>query len=87
MSLDRRLRDELQREAEGIDPDVGRGLIVVETRVRRRSTAGLGTLLAAAAAVVLLVVGVASAGVHSPRNRTGRIGVADWAPLDIGEDH
>ena len=54
MSLDRRLRDELEREAAKIDPDVGRSLIVVEARTRGRTTAGLGSLLTAAAAVVLV---------------------------------
>ena len=71
MSLDRRLRDELQREAEGIEPDVGRGLMVVEARARRRATAGLGTLLVGAAVVVLLVVGVQALGSTSPDSGPG----------------
>jgi hypothetical protein len=71
MSLDRRLRDELQREAAKIDPDVGRGLVVVEARARRRATAGLGSLLAAAAAVVLLVVGIQALQSTSPDTEPG----------------
>ena len=58
MALDRRLRDELQREALKIDPDVGRGMVAVEARARRRTSGGLGSLLVATAAVVLVVVGV-----------------------------
>jgi hypothetical protein len=58
MSLDRRLRDALEREAATIDPDVGRGMMAVEARARRRATAGLGPLLMAGAAVVLLAVGL-----------------------------
>ena len=58
MSLDRRLRDALEREAAKIDPDVGRGMVVVEARARRRATAGLGSLLMAGAVVVLLAVGL-----------------------------
>ena len=71
MSLDRRLRDELQREAARIDPDVRRSMIVVEARARRRATAGLGSLLAAAAAVVLLAVGVQALRSTSPNARPG----------------
>jgi hypothetical protein len=70
MSLDRRLRDELQREAARIEPDAGRGLVVVEARARRRATAGLGSLLAAAA-VVLLVVGVQALQSASPDTEPG----------------
>lgn len=71
MSLDRRLRDELQREAARIDPDVGRGLDVVEARARRRATAGLGSLLAAAAAVVIVVLGVQALRSTSPETGPG----------------
>ena len=71
MSLDRRLRDELQREAEGIDPDVGRGLNVVEARARRRSTVGLGSLLVAATAVVLVIVSVQALPSTPPDTRPG----------------
>jgi hypothetical protein len=66
MALDRRLRDELQREAARIEPDVGRGLAAVETRARRHATAGLGSLLAAAAAVAVLVVGIQALQSTSP---------------------
>ena len=71
MGLDRRLRDELQREAASIEPDVGRGLVVVEARARRRTTAGVGSLLAAAVAVVLVVVGVQALQSTSPDTEPG----------------
>lgn len=71
MSLDRRLRDELQRAAEGIDPDVERGLNVVEARARRRSTVGPGSLLVAATAVVLVIVGVQALPSTPPDARPG----------------
>jgi hypothetical protein len=71
MSLDRRLRDELQREAARIDPDVGRGLLAVEARARRRASGGLGSLLVAAAAVVLVAVGVQALRSTSPDTRPG----------------
>ena len=58
MSLDRRLREELQREAARIDPDIGRGMGAVEARARRRTTVGLGSLLVAATAAVLVIVAV-----------------------------
>jgi hypothetical protein len=57
VSLDRRLRDELRRDASRIDPDIDRNLGAVEGRARRRSPIG-GVSLAAAAAVIALVVGV-----------------------------
>ncbi len=66
MSLDRRLRDALEREAAKIDPDVGRSMIAVEARARRRATAGLGSLLVAAAAVVLLSMGLQALRSTSP---------------------
>jgi hypothetical protein len=71
MALDRRLRDELQREAASIEPDVGRGLLVVEARARRRATTGLGSLLAAAVAVVLVVIGVQALRSTSPETGPG----------------
>jgi hypothetical protein len=71
MALDRRLRDELQREAAKIAPDAGRGLLAVEARARRRATAGLGSLLVAAAAVVLIVVGVQALQSTSPDTGPG----------------
>lgn len=57
MSLDRRLRDELRQEADGIEPDVERHLGAVEAGARRRS-GGLGasTLLVAAAIVVAAMI-------------------------------
>jgi hypothetical protein len=71
MALDRRLRDELQREAAKIEPDVGRGLAAVETRARRHATVGLGSLLAAAVAVVLVVIGVQALRSWSPEPGPG----------------
>ena len=71
MSLDRRLRDALEREAAKIDPDVGRSMIAVEARARGRTTAGLGPLLMAAAAVVLLAVGLQALRSTSPDTGPG----------------
>jgi hypothetical protein len=56
MSLDRRLRDELRREAEAIEPDVERHLGAVEARARRRGGIGASTLLLAAAIVVAAII-------------------------------
>jgi hypothetical protein len=56
MSLDRRLRDELRREAAAIEPDVERQLGAVEARARRRGGIGASTLLLAAAIVVAAVI-------------------------------
>jgi hypothetical protein len=58
MPLESRLRRELRREAERIEPDVGRSLSAVEARARGRRSTGLGSMLAAAAAVVIIVAGV-----------------------------
>jgi hypothetical protein len=57
MSLDRRLRDELRREAEAIEPDVERHLGAVEARARRRGGGiGASTLLLATAIVVAAII-------------------------------
>jgi hypothetical protein len=56
MSLDRRLRDELRREADAIEPDVERHLGAVEARARRRGGIGASTLLLAAAIVVAAII-------------------------------
>jgi hypothetical protein len=56
MSLERRLRDELRREAEAIEPDVERHLGAVEARARRRGGIGTSTLLLAAAIVVAAII-------------------------------
>lgn len=56
MSLDRRLRSELEREAARIVPDVERNLGAVEARTRRRSSIGAPTLLLAAAVIVAAIV-------------------------------
>ena len=56
MSLDRRLRDELQRDAQRIVPDVERNLGAVEARARRRVSIGTPTLLAAAAVIAVAIV-------------------------------
>jgi len=55
MSLDPRLRSELHREAERIDPDVEQNLTRVLGRSRRGS-AGLGSLALVAAAVIAVVL-------------------------------
>ena len=56
MSLDRRLRDELRREAAAIEPDVERHLGAVEARALRRGGIGASTLLLAAAIVVATII-------------------------------
>jgi hypothetical protein len=56
MSLDRRLRDELRREADAIEPDVQRHLGAVEARARRRGGIGASTLLLAAAIVAAAII-------------------------------
>jgi hypothetical protein len=56
MSLDRRLRDELRREAAAIEPDVERHLGAVEARAGRRGGIGASTLLLAAAIVVAAII-------------------------------
>lgn len=56
MSLDRRLRQELDRDADRIGADVERNLGAVEARARRRSSIGSSALLAAAAVIVLAIV-------------------------------
>lgn len=56
MSLDQRLRDELQRDADGIGPDVERNLGAVEARARRRTSIGAPTFLAAAAVIAFAIV-------------------------------
>jgi hypothetical protein len=56
MSLDRRLRDQLRREAAAIEPDTERHLGAVEARARPRGGIGGLTLLLAAAIVVAAVI-------------------------------
>src|SRR6478672_11414656 len=56
MSLDRRIRDQLRREAAGIEPDVERHLGAVEARARRRGGIGASTILLAAAIVVAAII-------------------------------
>ena len=56
MSLDRRLREELRREAAAIEPDVDRHLGAVEAGARRRGSIGASTLLVAAAIVVAAII-------------------------------
>jgi hypothetical protein len=59
MSLDRRLREALQRSSVVVDPDVGRNLATVRRRTRRlvtRQRIG-GALLAAAMVVAVVVAG------------------------------
>lgn len=56
MSLDRRLRNELDRDADRIAADVERNLGAVEARARRRSSIGAPALLATTAVIVLAIV-------------------------------
>lgn len=53
--LDRRIRDELQRAAETIHPDVERNLGAVEARVRRGEGVSISLLLVAAVVVLIVV--------------------------------
>jgi hypothetical protein len=53
--LDRRIRDELQRAAETIHPDVERNLGAVEARVRRGRGVSKSILLVAAVVVLIIV--------------------------------
>lgn len=53
--LDRRIRDELQRAAETIHPDVERNLGAVEARVRRGGGVSISLLLVAAVVVLIVV--------------------------------
>ncbi len=56
MSLDRRLRSELERDAERIVPDVEKNLGAVHARARRGSSIGAPTLVLAAAVILAAVV-------------------------------
>ena len=56
MGLERRLRDELRRDAAGFDADVERNLGAVEARSRRRSDVPYAGLLVAAFVIALAVV-------------------------------
>jgi hypothetical protein len=56
VSLDRRLRNELERDAERIAPDVERNLAVVETRARPRSSLSTSTLLLATVVIAAAIV-------------------------------
>lgn len=71
MSLDRRLRAELERDAQEIDSNVERNLGIVEARSRRRSSIGTSSLLLAAAVVVAAIIvrfGVSAPGVGGPHS-------------------
>ena len=67
MAFDRRLREELRRDAARIDADVERNLGAVEARSRRRNDLPITGLLAAAAIVVLAIL----LRVGEPRSDTG----------------
>jgi hypothetical protein len=56
MSLDRRLRSELERDAQRIVPDVERNLGIVEARARPRSSIGASGLLVAAAVIAAAII-------------------------------
>jgi hypothetical protein len=69
VSLDDRLRRDLERTAEGIVPDIERNLGIVEARAHPRPTAGGPMLLLAAAVIAAAIVfrfGVAPSGVGAP---------------------
>ena len=67
MGLDRRLRDELRRDASAIDADVERNLGAVEARARRRADLPSTGLLAAAAIIALAIL----FRLGEPRSETG----------------
>lgn len=56
MSFDRRLRGELQREAERIVPDVERNLGIVDARAHPRPSVRTSTMLLAAAIVAAAII-------------------------------
>jgi hypothetical protein len=56
MSFDRRLREELQREAAAIEPDVERQLGAVEAGARHRRGVSAPTLVVAAAIIIAALV-------------------------------
>jgi hypothetical protein len=64
VSLDRRVRSELERDAERIVPDVERNLGAVEARARGRS--GIGTPALALAAAVIAVTILLRLGASTP---------------------
>lgn len=69
MSLEDRLRRDLERTAEGIVPDIERNLGIVEARAHPRPTAGGPMLLLAAVVIAAAIVfrfGVAPSGVGAP---------------------
>jgi hypothetical protein len=66
VSLDRRLRRELQQAGDAIVPDVERGLAAVEARARRRSSIGAPTFVAVAVVIALAVVLRFGASAQSP---------------------
>jgi hypothetical protein len=71
VSLDRRLRRELERDAERIVADIERNLGAVEARARRRSSIGSPALVAAAAVIALaIIVRIGSSGPSSGANPT-----------------
>jgi hypothetical protein len=67
MTFDRRLREELRRDAAQIDADVERNLGAVEARSRQRRDFPGAALLAAAAIVAVAIL----ARVGEPRSETG----------------
>ena len=75
MSLDRRLREELQRDAERVVPDVERNLVLVEAGARRRpSSIGASSLLLAAAivaAAIIVRVGLSGPSAGGPASSPG----------------
>jgi hypothetical protein len=67
MGLDRRLREELRRDAEQIETDVERNLGAVEARSRRRNALPSTALLVAAAVIAVAVL----FRIGEPRSDTG----------------
>jgi hypothetical protein len=67
MGLDRRLREELRRDAAGVETDVERNLGAVEARSRRRNNLPITGLLVAAAIIAVAVI----FRIGEPRSDTG----------------
>jgi hypothetical protein len=69
VGLERRLRDDLNRDAEEVVPDVERNLGAVQARAHRRSSVAGPMILVAAALIVVVIVyrfGGTSTGIGAP---------------------
>jgi hypothetical protein len=81
VSLDRRLREELHRDADRVVPDVERNLGAVEARAHRRPSIGSPALLGAA--VVIAVAIAWRFGIAVPATAPGSSGAATSSPSPL----